>query len=372
MPWADKSLNEPSTAPLQTFFFYRAVSEEEYPPINVNVGSLAGVLWYLHHEVVLHAPRKFNIKRILRYKVQMRATAPLLRLGMHFGVRLAFDKGQATGPYVCGREKAGAGFQPKFCGDANGASNFDLKDHISADMKPYKDAFEWSAYGYHVGCNNLGEYPFPMDKVYYPDAIWYSLPGVCPNKLYNQKDEDNCRQTSPGGYCPGMEPNGNGTCTWNYENAGEIDIDELVGIKDYEAWSKAGHREYDPLTDQGVRFSWWDGLNDTKANDERVRQATELFEEKNPGYVVDAYAPKCDFQFGPFYKEWYRKDGYSGPCGPPSAECLGSIAWIKTSGVKSHPAWYVPLTADSSESAFQRLQYQQGKGGCLRPCSDND
>ena len=30
--------------------------------------GLAGVLWYLHHEVVIQAPRKFQITRILRYK----------------------------------------------------------------------------------------------------------------------------------------------------------------------------------------------------------------------------------------------------------------------------------------------------------------
>eukprot|EP00435_Cladocopium_sp_Y103_P071628 s259_g38.t1 len=49
-------------------------------------------------EVVIQAPRKFDITRILRYKVQMRATNPLLYLNMNFGVRLAFDKGQAGIP----------------------------------------------------------------------------------------------------------------------------------------------------------------------------------------------------------------------------------------------------------------------------------
>lgn len=41
-------------------------------------------------------------------QVQMRATNPLLNLKMNFGVRLAFDKGQATGPFVCGRENVTA------------------------------------------------------------------------------------------------------------------------------------------------------------------------------------------------------------------------------------------------------------------------
>lgn len=51
-----------------------------------------------------------------------------------------------------------------------------------------------------------------------------------------------------------MVPNGNGTCTWNYEDAGEIDLNELVGIEDYESW-RWGHREYDPETDKGIAFS---------------------------------------------------------------------------------------------------------------------
>jgi len=365
LPWTDASLNQPSSAPLQEFYVYRAVSEEKYPPLNTNVGSLAGVLWYLHHEVVIQSPRKFNIKRILRYKVRMRATEPLVKLGMHFGVRFAFDKGQATGPFVCGREKVGSGWAPKFCGDA-----FNKKNLV--DMKPYKAAYEWSAFGYHVGCNNLGEYPFPMDTVYYPEAIWYSLPGICPDKLFNEEGPA-CKVSEPGGYCPGIEPTGNGTCTWNYENAGEISIDELVGIKDYDSW-RHSHREYNPLTDRGTGFSWWDGLNSTTANAERLSQAEALFDKRYPDSASQASMkpPPCDFKFGPYYRTWYRKDGYSGPCGTPSAKCKGSIAWIKSTGMKTHPEWYIPLDADATDNDLQRLLYEQGKGGCLRPCSTSE
>eukprot|EP00931_Biecheleriopsis_adriatica_P072939 TRINITY_DN4731_c0_g1_i1.p1 TRINITY_DN4731_c0_g1~~TRINITY_DN4731_c0_g1_i1.p1 ORF type:complete len:585 (+),score=109.56 TRINITY_DN4731_c0_g1_i1:73-1827(+) len=366
----DDSLNKPSSAPLLTFYVYRAVSNEVYPPLNTNVGSLAGVLWYLHHEVVVQAPRKFNVERILRYKVQMRATEPLLRLGMNYGVRLAFDKGQATGPFVCGRNKAGSSYSPKFCGLANGGkTGFDFEAK-SVHMKPYKDIFEFSAYGYAVGCNNLGEYPFPMYPVYYPDAVWYSVPGICPEKLYNDKTD--CKDTRPGGYCPGVTPTGNGTCTWNYEPAGEIELDELVGIPDYSAFRSSGKREYDPITDMGKGFSWWNGINSTKANAERVKQAQALFEKKNPTDPALTATPKCDFNFGQYYKVWYRKSGYTGPCGKPSATCMGQIDWIKATGLKSHPSWYVPLTPGASDSEIQRLLYTQGKGGCLRPCSDDD
>jgi len=370
LPWTWKDgLNAPSDSPLLTFYMYRAVSDEVYPPLNTNLGSLPGVLWYLHHEVVIQAPRKFRISRILRYKVQMRATAPLLRLGMHFGVRLAYDKGQATGPFVCGRtnvtNKDGTteGYKPKFCGD--GAFNA----QYLPDLKPYKNEYEYSAYGYNVGCNKLGEYPFPMHPVYYPNAIWYTLPGACPNNLYYNKD-NSCQASQPGGYCPNMEPNGNGTCTWNYEDAGEISLDELVGIKDYASWMHS-RREYDPETDEGVKFGWWNGINSTTANQERVRQAAELFDRRYPYMptVAELTNPPCDFDFGYFYKEWYRKDGYSGPCGPPNAHCKGGIWWIRHEGLTLHPKWYVPLTTSASDDDIQRLLYQLGENECLRPCN---
>ena len=38
---------------------------------------------------------------------------------------------------------------------------------------------------------------------------------------YYNKDKA-CQAVQPGGYCPGMVPNGNGTCTWNYEEAGVV------------------------------------------------------------------------------------------------------------------------------------------------------
>eukprot|EP00434_Breviolum_minutum_P012692 symbB.v1.2.011190.t1/scaffold714.1/size170141/7 len=376
LPWTgiEDSLNSPSNGPLLTFYMYRAVSDEVYPPLNVNMGSLAGVLWYLHHEVVIQAPRKFAITRIMRYKVQMKATAPLLNLNMNFGVRLAFDKGQATGPFVCGREnitqKDGttAGVKPKFCGE-DGA----FKASWLPNMKPYKSDFEYSAYGYNVGCNKLGEYPFPMDPVYYPNAVWYTLPGLCPNNLYYNKDKA-CQAVQPGGYCPGMVPNGNGTCTWNYEEAGEIDLNELVGIKDYNSW-RWSHREYDPEEDKGISFSWWDGIDNVTANAERVRQAVKLFNTRYPDLpsVEDLQNPPCDFDFGLFYKEWYRKDGYhGGKCGAPNTKCKGSISWIRNEGFKLHPTWYVPLSASASDTEIQRLLFQLGQGSCIRPCEDEE
>eukprot|EP00931_Biecheleriopsis_adriatica_P019010 TRINITY_DN13096_c0_g1_i1.p1 TRINITY_DN13096_c0_g1~~TRINITY_DN13096_c0_g1_i1.p1 ORF type:complete len:479 (-),score=79.13 TRINITY_DN13096_c0_g1_i1:49-1485(-) len=371
LPWAEPALlNNPSSAPLHTFYVYRAVSGESYPPLNTNLANLAGALWYLHHEVVIATPRKFNINRILRLKVQVRATEPLHRIGMNFGVRFAFDKGQATGPFVCGRKNHSDEYSPEFCGNANGADGgFDKSQYIH--LNHYKDTFEWSEYGYFVGCNKLGEYPYPMDPVYYPNARWYSFPGLCPSKLYYEKD-GSCQVSAPGGYCPGVEPNGNGTCTWNYEHAGEISLDELTGIKRSEAVNLAV-KEYDPITDEGSHFHWWDGINSTAKNEKRIQQAEALFAKKFPE-MSNLTEPACDFAFGPFYKLFYRKDGWSSsePCGKPSAECLSSMKWIRSDGIKSHPSWYVPLTSESSDEDIQRFQYTVGKGGCVRPCSKGD
>lgn len=91
------NLRSASNAPLLTFYTYRAQGTTSYPPENVNMANLAGVMWYLNNEIVGRADwggkRKFDITRILRYKVQTRATQPMMELGMNYGVRFAFDSG---------------------------------------------------------------------------------------------------------------------------------------------------------------------------------------------------------------------------------------------------------------------------------------
>lgn len=46
-------------------------------------------------------------------------------------------------------------------------------------------------------------------------------------RYYNKKGS--CQATQPGGYCPGVVPNGNGTCTWNYEEAGADFVPDETG-----------------------------------------------------------------------------------------------------------------------------------------------
>lgn len=356
-PWTDASLNQSSGAPLLTFYMYRAVSDESYPPVNINAANLPGVLWYLHHEVVVQSPRKFNIQKIMRFKVQTRATAPLAKQGMNFGARLAFDKGQATGPFVCGRKETAP--EPEFVQGA-------FQNQCLGKLDGYHHPFEWEKFGYFVGCNNLGDFPFPEYPVAYPGAAWYSLPGDCPSRQFYNHD-DQCRRNDPGGLCQGVEPNGNGTCTWNYEMAGEITINELTGFN-------GGGREYDPFTDKGVGFSWWDGIDDKAANAERVAAASKLFAAKYPDEPSDEDlpAPPCDFKYNAFYREWYYRPVSGEACTryKPGSKCLKSAQWARGEGMATHPEWYPGLSTASPIQEFEKILYQQGRGGCDEPpCS---
>lgn len=355
-------LNTASIAPLLTFYAYRAVSGENYPQVNVNAGNLAGVMWYLHHEVVIQAPRKFDIQRILRFKVSMRATQPLADLGMNFGSRLAFDRGQATGPFSCGRNVASAEVRPDFCGS-----------QWASGLLPTQAPFEWSKYGYHVGCNKLGEWPFPTSPVYYPGAVWYSFPGSCPSSQFGRKSPG-CANTDPGGYCPGKVPDGSRACTWNYELAGSISIDELVGIRDYNSFINSGlrgPREYDPSKDRGMRFNWWDGINDPTRNSRRVEAALSLFRAKFPHSTPASQLPEptCDFNFNAFFQDWFPK---AGPCqdATPNTTCRTEVEWAMGEGIHTHADWYPGLTAKSSFQAFQRLLYRNSQGDCAKPCTE--
>jgi len=373
------ALAGPSGAPLHTFYMYRVTSNEPYPPLNVNAGNIAGVLWYLHHEVVVQYPRKFDISKIVRYKVSMKATNPLWNKGMNFGVRAAFDKGQATGPFACGREwqnrtNTSAGIpEPKFC---NGPWQTDY--NLSAlDGRIYSEPYEWSEYGYFVGCNKLGEFPFPTYPVAYPGATWYSLPGACPGKPYDQESEE-CVASEPGGFCgAGVMPTGKGDCTWTYENAGEIGINELVGIPtwEWEHFMDWGKKEYDPYTDEGLQFTWWNGINNVTENRRRINETETMFAQKYPDNSTDEDmpAPPCDFNYEEFYKEFFMRninDEDDIPCEEPEAnsQCFKDASWAKSDGIYGHPEWYPGLSPSSELVDFQKLFWTQGTSQCPKPC----
>lgn len=271
-----RSLALPSSAPMLEFYVYRAMSDSSYPLENVNAANAAGVMWYLHNEVIIFTPRKFGITRIVRFKVQYKAPEPLFKKGMDFGVRYAFDSGKCTGPGDC-----------------------------EAD---------YNKYGYNVGCNLVYQFPTSQfaDAKYYGDPTWYSFPGPCYTKSYKEHSEK-CVAELPGGACPG-EPTGKGDCTYHYEPAGQVTVDEVVGIKDYGGFMRAGGKEYVAglgygqtlcryrpwLCDKGIGIAFWNNKHSTADNKRRVDRLLETFQQKYPDSPVLADVP-CDFNEYHFY-----------------------------------------------------------------------
>jgi hypothetical protein len=228
---------------------YRACDDKDWPIENVNAANLAGVLWYLHNEVVCSVPRKFGISRVRRFKVQVASTRKLDERNMTFGVRFAYDRTICTG--------AGPWATPSEC------------------------LAQYNKYGHFVGCNNLGHYPFPTAAkgfpVHYPGAVWYSLP--------------------KSGRCP-VRPTGEDNCTWNYEDAGAVDIDKFAGIdSDALAASDKGFMEYDSTTDTGHGVSFWDHKYDDGACLRRLEKVRRIWDEAYPDMEkdVDMPNPPCDF-----------------------------------------------------------------------------
>mmetsp|Transcript_96176 Transcript_96176/g.242328 ORF Transcript_96176/g.242328 Transcript_96176/m.242328 type:complete len:428 (-) Transcript_96176:397-1680(-) len=265
------ALDRPSKAPLLEFYMYRAQGKRNYTIMNVNTGSLGGLMWYLHNEIVscaygesCESERRFGISRITRWKVQTRAPQPLFEAGMNFGIRYAFDNGKCSGPWDCNDQ--------------------------------------WAKYGFFVGCNNFSsKFPYPTQPVFY-SGVWYSLPGSCPEQHWEQNV--GCREDQPGGLCKG-KPTGTGTCTYSYENAGEISLDELEGIDDYAEFVANGGQEYNAKLDAGVKMKFWNGINDTAANTERVRNADATFKQKYPDLPSDEELPPppCDFDLAQFFPD---------------------------------------------------------------------
>jgi hypothetical protein len=245
-----------SKLPIFTFYMYRAQGNNDYPWQSVNTGNLAGVMWYLHNEVVVETPRKYGISRIVRQKFQTTSTEALAELGLNFGVRFAYDTGMCTG-----------------AGPINGY----------ASCRQFYERL-----GYFIGCNYLGDYPFPMASKgfpsFYEGGMWYSIPKE--------------------GACLGA-PSGLNNCTYFSEDAGSIDIGDMYDLDDYWGWyNNPDSKEYVLDTDSGVGCDFWAQKNDTKANAKRVKRALDLFREKFPDMPSDDDLPDpvCDFNCKRFYK----------------------------------------------------------------------
>jgi len=260
------------------FYVYRAMGDVvDYPLTNVNAGDLAGTMWYLHNEIVpsMAVTRKYNITRIWRFKLTMKTTWEFFNVHRRqFGSFVAFDNGKCTVPF-CDKIWKHFGFIPgcQF-------QNMDPRDHNSA---AYFSQSKTRVEGCHRDrapyCNN---------------SIWYSLPGPCPGHSFDSKGEA-CERHMPGGLCD--KANGSSECTYSYETAGYIELDELAGIRDYKAFFDSGYREYSHKTDAGTGCTFWNGRNDAKLCQERMAKVMRLFREKYPGLPAceELPPPPCDF-----------------------------------------------------------------------------
>mmetsp|Transcript_74219 Transcript_74219/g.187620 ORF Transcript_74219/g.187620 Transcript_74219/m.187620 type:complete len:230 (-) Transcript_74219:110-799(-) len=227
-------------------------------------------MWYLHNEVVPSVPRKFGVTRILRYMVTMQNTQEFYgTYPKQFGPFVAFDSGMCTVPN-CDQTWKKLGFnlgcQP-------------LNSSRVAYFSPFTTHFG----GRHCApqCN---------------DALWYSFPGPCPSKDHKGKTEE-CKQQMPGGRCSDISLLGkpDSECTYYTEKAGEVRLDDLVGIKDYQNWWALEHnKEYVWETDKGVGTDFWDSRTDAKRCSERMDKLQDLFWRKYPEMPITYGEPPCD------------------------------------------------------------------------------
>jgi len=269
---------------------YRATSAAEYPLENVNTADLAGVLWYLHREVIVSTPRKYSIDRIRRFKVSVKNTQEFFNVHHRgFGAFLAFDAAKCTTP-VCGQVFKQYGF-------IVGCQVLDPK--VAAYRA--KSVTSWA--NCKPGACNL--------------PVWYSLPGPCPVMGLDQEDiiqktgqdftgldvyakkTPKCLKDLPGGRCD--KTTGAPDCTYSVTEAGHIMLDELVGIGNYEDWWRNKHnKEYVGKLDAGVGTHFWDGKHDLGKCAKRVEAVHKLFKQKFPDMPESLPEPPCDFDM--YYK----------------------------------------------------------------------
>jgi hypothetical protein len=305
-PAGDVPAGDVPTGPLkQTFYMYRAQSQASYPLENTNAADLAGVMWYIHNEVVTATPRKYKIDRVKRYKVTVRNTWEFWNTHKRqFGPFVAFDAARCSTP-ICKKLYNQYGFIVGCQAQGTEVAGYLGKTQTNWNCKK-------------------GE-----DKCKAP--LWYSLPGPCPglgisngeidaNKVgldVNAAKTPDCKARMPGGHCAGgAVANGNPDCTYSYEEAGQIFLNELVGITDYDNWWNGSYvkcqddvaqhvlpadheciqnKEYDLHLDKGIGTTFWDGKHDAVKCQERMDKVRQLFFQKNPSFPLSLEEPPCEF-----------------------------------------------------------------------------
>merc|ERR1711920_1134697 len=84
-----------------------------------------------------------------------------------------------------------------------------------------------------------------------------------------------------------------GQCSYFVEEAGDIGLDELTGIQDYDAFCKQGNMEYDKATDKGRGMSFWDGFDDAGKRMWREQMVNNAFQSKYPTIPLALGEPIC-------------------------------------------------------------------------------
>jgi len=249
-----------------TFYLYRAQNNDEYTFENVNAASLPGVLWYIHHEVVITCPRKFGITRIRRLKVTVKNTCDLYKAKKtQFGPYVPFDSGKCT---TDGCEKIWDDYGPVV-----GCQHIPFNTGIFAAYckKPNNGTYEHCAY-----------------------AEWFSLPGPCPSKKYPSKTKE-CKKKVPGGLCKSKPVTGDADCTYFVEEAGDIKLEDLYEkpLGDLNTFCQT-QMEYNNQTDTGA-VGFWDGIYSPLQGQKRIEAVHRAFKKKYPHMEESLEYPKCDF-----------------------------------------------------------------------------
>jgi hypothetical protein len=242
-------LQMPSTPQTLSFYMYRAQNDQNYPFENIDAANIGGVLRYLHDEVVTTCPRQFQITRIIRIKVTMHTTKPLFeKHKWHFGPYVSFEAGKCVVPN---------------CTQI------------------------WENYGYAVGCQRQG-----TSVAHYPDGVWYSIPGPCPSQDVRHKTSE-CKEREPGGQC--AIPDGERNCTVHTEYAGEVDLDDLSGLQNFNTRCSDALAEYDPKSDTGYGTNFWNGKRDPASCAHRENVVLQFFKTKYPDFPSTLPDPVCDW-----------------------------------------------------------------------------
>ncbi|RHY24846.1 hypothetical protein DYB32_008657 [Aphanomyces invadans] len=160
------------------------------------------------------------------------------------------------------------------------------------ESNPPEQCLQFSGINYNP---NLGPYVGgeprkTHPKAVYDDNVWFSFPGPCFLKPFDQKTAT-CRNdpSLKGGMCPrGTKPDGV-TCTYSFDVLGYLSIDDLVGITslpvpgsttqnftDRVQFCKAGGIEYNFDTQFSNLTFWKDPLNVT-ANAERTKKMMTMY-----------------------------------------------------------------------------------------------